>query len=61
MANEIELRYLDKRTQERYVARGVISEKDLEKHLKSLPDLTDQALKVETMQPDLDMGSESAA
>ncbi len=61
MANEIELKYLDKRTQERYLARGVITEKEMEKYLKSLPDLAAQALPVETMQPDLDMGAEQQA
>jgi hypothetical protein len=56
MANEFEMKHLDKRTIDRYLARGVLTEKDVEKHLKSLPDLSDQALSIETMQPDLDTG-----
>jgi hypothetical protein len=31
----------------RYVRKGVLDEKEWEKHLKSLPDLADQALTVE--------------
>ena len=56
MANEFENRHLDKRTLDRYLARGVLTDKDVEKHLKALPDLSDQVLTIETMQPDLDTG-----
>jgi hypothetical protein len=49
---ELEIKHLDKRTQARYQNRGVLTDKDLEKHLKSLPDLADKAVKLETQQPD---------
>ena len=52
MSNELEIKHFDKRTQDRYLARGVLTEKDLEKQLKALPDLADQAVKLETQQPD---------
>jgi hypothetical protein len=49
---ELEIKHLDKRTQGRYLNRGVLTEKELEKHLKALPDLADKAVKLETQQPD---------
>jgi hypothetical protein len=53
MSTEIEIKHLDRRTQERYVTRGALAQKDLEKHLKSLPDLEAKAEDIETQQPDL--------
>jgi hypothetical protein len=41
-----EIKYLDRRTVARYIARGQISEKDYEKHLKSLPDVEEKATPV---------------
>ncbi len=52
--SEIPPKYLDKRTQARYLARGVLTEKDLEKHLKALPDRNEEALPVEVQQPESD-------
>lgn len=52
MANELDPRHLDKRVSQRYIDRGALSQKDLEKHLKSLPDLADKADKVTVEQPE---------
>ncbi len=47
MADPIETKLIDKRVAHRYVRKGNLDEKEWEKHLKSLPDLADQALTVE--------------
>ena len=44
---EIENKLVDRRTAHRYLRKGVLDEKDYEKHLKSLPDLADQAVPIE--------------
>lgn len=44
----------DKRVAQRYVRKGVVDEKDYEKHLKSLPDLAEQAAPVEATMSDDD-------
>ncbi|HEX9244020.1 MAG TPA: hypothetical protein VF875_16365 [Anaeromyxobacter sp.] len=49
MADPIENRHVDKRVAQRYVRRGVLEEKDYEKHLKTLPDLAEQAMPVEAL------------
>jgi len=48
MPDEIERKLLDKRVAHRYVKKGRLDEKEYEKHLKSLPDLTDQAVPIES-------------
>ena len=40
-------RQIDKRVAHRYVRKGILDEKDWEKHIKSLPDLAEQALPLE--------------
>ena len=45
---ELSLRYLDRRTIERYVKKGLIDEKELARHLKTLPDQAEKAEKVST-------------
>jgi hypothetical protein len=45
---EMSLRYLDRRTIERYLKRGQIDEKDYARYLKSLQDLSESANSVET-------------
>ena len=40
-------KYLDKRVVERYIKRGLVDEKEYGRHLKSLPDQTDQASRVD--------------
>ncbi len=47
MADPIDSKLTDKRVAHRYVRKGILDEKDYEKHMKSLPDLADQALSVE--------------
>lgn len=49
---ELDNRYLDKRTVQRYVTQGLVDEKTFEKHLKTLPDVADKAIKVETFSED---------
>jgi hypothetical protein len=47
MADPIENKLIDKRVAQRYVRKGRIDEKEYEKHLKTLPDLADQAIPIE--------------
>ena len=45
---EINPKWLDRRVVERYLKKGMLDEKDLQKHLKSLPDVAERAAKVDT-------------
>jgi len=45
---ELPVKYLDRRTVDRYVKKGLVDEKELSRLLKALPDLAEQADKVET-------------
>jgi hypothetical protein len=47
MADPIENKLIDKRVAHRYLRKGVLDEKEYEKHVKALPDLADQALTIE--------------
>ncbi len=47
MTDQPENKLVDKRVAHRYVRKGVLEEKDYEKHIKGLPDLADQAAPVE--------------
>ncbi len=47
MADAIDPRLLDKRVAPRYLKKGRLDEKDWQKHLQSLPDLTERAADVE--------------
>jgi len=47
MADQFENKHIDKRVASRYLRKGIVDEKEYEKHLKSLPDLADQAVPVE--------------
>jgi hypothetical protein len=58
MADEIERKLLDKRVAQRYVRKGRLDEKEWEKHLKSLPDLAEQAVPVESDIDDDDLDDE---
>jgi hypothetical protein len=49
MADNIENKQIDKRVANRYVRKGVLDEKDFERHLKSLPDLAEQAMPIEAL------------
>jgi len=52
MADSIDPTMLDKRVVQRFIKKGLVSEKDYEKHMKSLPDLTDKCAPVEaTIEP----------
>jgi len=55
MADEIDRKLIDKRVAHRYVKKGVLDEKDWEKHMKSLPDLAEQAMPVESDLEDDDL------
>lgn len=48
MADTLENKLIDKRVVHRYVKKGLVDEKELEQHVKKLPDLTDQAVAVES-------------
>lgn len=37
MAQNIDEKLLDRRTRERYLSKGLITQKDIEQHLKSIP------------------------
>jgi hypothetical protein len=47
MTDQPENKLVDKRVAHRYVRKGVLDEKDYDKHIKGLPDLADQAAPVE--------------
>ncbi|MBS2025759.1 MAG: hypothetical protein JST92_25445 [Deltaproteobacteria bacterium] len=46
--SSIPAKYLDRRVVERYLKKGMVDEKEYQKLLKGLPDLTEQAVKLET-------------
>ncbi|HTN54334.1 MAG TPA: hypothetical protein VML50_18135 [Anaeromyxobacter sp.] len=47
MGDTLENKHLDRRVAHRYLRKGILDEKDYERHLKGLPDLADQAVPVE--------------
>ena len=48
MHEPLENKIIDKRVVRRNVRKGLLDEKDLEKYLKALPDVADQAVPVES-------------
>jgi hypothetical protein len=48
MADQFENKHFDKRVAIRYVRRSVVDEKEYDKYLKTLPDLAEQALPIES-------------
>lgn len=62
--SEIDLRYTDKRTVERYIRQGQVDEKTWERHLKSLPDVAEKGEKLQAeadeyiLDEDLNEGAE---
>lgn len=48
MPDDIDRKLVDKRVVQRYLKKGQLDGKEYEKHLKSLPDLTDQAVPIES-------------
>jgi hypothetical protein len=47
MTDPHETKTIDKRVVHRYVRKGIVDEKEYDKHLKNLPDLADKAAPVE--------------
>jgi hypothetical protein len=56
--SDVEQRYLDKRTIERYVRSGRLDEKNYEKLLKALPDLAEKAENISTRMDDEDFDTD---
>lgn len=62
--SEIDPRYSDKRTIERYIKMGNVDEKAFEKHLKALPDVAEKGERVQAeaeeyiLDEDLNEGAE---
>ena len=62
--SDIDLRYSDKRTAERYIKMGVIDEKAWAQHLKSLPDVAEKGERLQAeadeyiLDEDLNEGAE---
>jgi hypothetical protein len=62
--SEIDLRYSDKRTAERYIKMGVLDEKAWERHIKGLPDVAEKGEKLQAeadeyiLDEDLNEGAE---
>ena len=48
MPDDIDRKLVDKRVVQRYLKKGRLDEKDYEKHLKSLPDVSEQAVPIES-------------
>jgi hypothetical protein len=47
MADPFENKQIDKRVVHRYLRKGLVDEKEYERHQKSLPDLAEQAMPIE--------------
>jgi hypothetical protein len=58
MADTFENKLVDKRVARRYVRKGLLDEKDYERYLKSLPDVADQAVPVESEVEHVETGEE---
>jgi len=52
MADNPDSKYIDKRTAERYLRSGQLDEKAFERHLKTLPDVAEKSVPVETTMTD---------
>lgn len=50
--NDLDPRYLDKRTVQRYITQGLVDEKAYEKHLKALADVAEKATRIDTISED---------
>jgi hypothetical protein len=52
MADTFDPKLYDKRVAHRFIKKGLLTEKDYERHMKSLPDLADKSAPVEaTIEP----------
>jgi hypothetical protein len=56
--SDFENKIIDKRVAHRYVRKGLLDEKDYERHLKGLKDLADEAVPVESVMEHLESGEE---
>lgn len=54
MSEQADDKLLDKRTAERHLRTGKLDDKVWEKHLKSLPDVAEKAVPVESTMADVD-------
>lgn len=52
MANPTDPKQLDKRTAERYLRSGIVDEKAYQRHIESLPDVSEKSVPVETVMHD---------
>ncbi|HYO69927.1 MAG TPA: RNA polymerase subunit sigma, partial [Archangium sp.] len=52
MADPTDPKQLDKRTAERYLRSGAVEEKAYQRHIESLPDVSDKSVPVETVMHD---------
>ncbi len=57
MPDAIDIKLIDKRTAPRNIKKGLLDAKDYERHLKSLPDLTDQAAPIEATMESTEVGA----
>ncbi len=48
MPDDIDRKLVDKRVAHRYLKKGRLDEKDYERYMKSLPDLAEQAVSIES-------------
>jgi pantothenate kinase len=48
MPDQFENKLIDKRVVQRYMEKGLVADKDFEQYLRKLPDLTEQAVAVES-------------
>jgi hypothetical protein len=58
MPDTLDNKIIDKRVARRYVRKGLLDEKDYERYLKSLPDVADQAVPVESEVEHVETGEE---
>jgi hypothetical protein len=58
MADTLDPKHLDKRTVERYLRGGQLDDKAYERHLKSLPDVAEKAVPVDTAMEGEDFDTE---
>ncbi len=56
--SDIENKVVDKRVAQRYVRKGLLDEKEYERHLKGLKDLADEAMPVESVMEHVECGEE---
>lgn len=57
MSDAIDIKLLDKRVAPRYIKKGLLDAKEYERHLKSLPDMADQAAAIEATMESTEVGA----